>query len=290
MRRFYLGTHRLSWLPRTDVPLFVSAVQLRGRRTFHRARGPVAYDSGGFSQLQAHDGWTGDDAGYAGEVRVWAEEVGMPDFAAIRDWMCEPFMLEKTGKTIADHQALTIESLINLRATAPEIPWMPVLQGWEADDYLDHVEQYAAAGVDLVAEPIVGVGSICRRQGTRQAARIIRAVALQRIRIHAFGVKSDGLRLFGDFIESADSMAWSFKARRQQIKLDGCVGHKNCANCLRWALEWRQSRIVDSVSSRQGELDLGDGHHNGNPTTSAADSSSGDHPARKGKMIAPETK
>lgn len=247
---FYLGTHELSWLRRTDVPLFISAVRLRKRRTYPRARGRVAFDSGGFSELQLHGRWTVDDATLAAEVRCWAAEVGMPDFAAIRDWMCEPFMLAKTGLTIADHQALTIESLANLRAIAPEIPWMPVLQGWQCDDYLDHAEQYYAAGFDLTLEPIVGVGSICRRQGTSQAARIIRAVTLQRIRIHAFGVKTNGLRLFGDWIASADSMAWSFAARREKRLMPGCAGHKNCANCLRWALEWRRSRI-DSLGAQQ---------------------------------------
>lgn len=123
---------------------------------------------------------------------------------------------------------------------------MPVLQGWQCDDYLDHVEQYRAAGIDLTEEPVVGVGSICRRQATRHAARIIRAIALQRVRIHAFGVKADGLRQFGDFIASADSMAWSFVARRRAVRMDGCTSHKNCANCLAWALEWRRTRIVDA--------------------------------------------
>lgn len=249
--RFYLGTHRLSWLRRTDVPLFVSAVQLRGRRTYPKASGRVAFDSGGFTELDRHGYWRGSDLSYAGEVREWVAEVGMPDLVAIRDWMCEPSIRAKTGKTVAEHQARTIESFTTLKAVAPEIPWMPVLQGWECDDYLDHIEQYASAGVDLTTEPVVGVGTICKRQATSQAARIIRAVSLHRIRIHAFGVKSDGLRKFGDWISSADSMAWSYVARRRPVLMDGCVGHKNCANCLRWALEWRRSRISSDTKESQ---------------------------------------
>ena len=254
--RFYLGTHRASWLPRTAVPLFVSAVQLRGRRTFPKARGRWAFDSGGFSELGLHGRWTVAARQYAKEARLWSREVGMPDFAAIQDWMCEPHMLVKTGKTIAEHQALTIASLLELRELAPEIPWMPVLQGWQCDDYLDHIDQYLAAGVDLTEEPIVGVGSICRRQATSQAARIIRAVSLQRIRIHAFGVKSDGLKLFGDWISSADSMAWSFVARRRPVLMDGCVGHKNCANCIRWALEWHRTRMTVANTNGPSQLEL----------------------------------
>lgn len=255
MRTFYLGTHRASWLRLTDVPLFVSIVQLRRRRTFPKARGRRAFDSGGFTELALRGQWTVDDRTLAADVRRAVDGVGMPDFATPRDWMCEPHMLAKTGKTIADHQARTIESLVTLRAIAPEVPWMPVLQGWQCDDYLDHIDQYRAAGIDLTTEPIVGVGTICKRQASTKAARIIRAIALQRVRIHAFGVKADGIRLFGDYIESADSMAWSFVARRRPILMDGCVGHINCANCLRWALEWRHTRIAPTAA-QPCQLDL----------------------------------
>ncbi len=225
---FYLGTHMLSWLTRTEVPLFVSAVRLRQRRRQPRAKGRTAFDSGGFSQLLAHGEWTGDDRTYGAEVSGWAEEVGMPDFVACRDMMCEPVMLAKTGKSIAYHQAKTIESYVTLTALYPRIPWLPVVQGWQADDYRSHVDQYAAAGIELRAAPRVGVGSVCRRQGTREGASIIHAVADLGIKVHAFGVKVDGLKLFGDRVASADSMAWSFVARRRKIRLDGC-SHATCA-------------------------------------------------------------
>jgi len=245
---FYLGTHRPYWLPLTDVPLFVSAVTLRRRRRCPKAKGRWAIDSGGFSQLQVHGRWTGSDNVYAAEVSAWADQAGSPpDFAACRDMMCEPFMLERTGLAIRDHQLWTIESYTNLVRIAPWISWLPVVQGWHLDDYERHVEMYADAGVDLRTLDRVGVGSVCRRQATREGAAIITGVAALGIRVHAFGVKSDGLRLFGDRIASADSMAWSFVARRRKIQMPECVGgkHKNCANCLAWALEWHRTRIGD---------------------------------------------
>jgi hypothetical protein len=259
MNRFYLGTHRAAWLARTDVPLFVSAAQLRGRRTFPRARGAWALDSGGFTELQLYGRWTVDARTYAAEVRRWAAEVGAPDFAAIQDWMCEPFMLGRTGLSIAEHQRRTIASYLELRELAPEIPWMPVVQGWGAPDYLDHLDAYERAGVDLRTQPIVGVGSICRRQATSSAVRIITALSTEGVRVHAFGAKAEGLRLFGDRIASADSMAWSFVARRRPVLLESCegTGHKNCANCLRWALEWRHSRIVAGSAGAQTILAWG---------------------------------
>ncbi|MGW4241176.1 deazapurine DNA modification protein DpdA family protein [Nocardia sp. NPDC004722] len=45
--KFYLGTHQPHWLALTDVPLFISDVRLRDRKTFPRARGEWGLDSGG---------------------------------------------------------------------------------------------------------------------------------------------------------------------------------------------------------------------------------------------------
>lgn len=205
--------------------------------------------------LQTHGYWPFDDRQYAEETDREAEEIGMPDFAAIRDWMCEPFMLAKTGKTIAEHQKLTIDSYATLRELAPHLPWMPVVQGWQPDDYESHVEQYRVAGFDLATLPRVGVGSVCRRQGTLDGARIINRVADLGIKVHAFGVKVDGLALFGDRIASADSMTWSFVARRRNILMPGCVGHRNCANCFRWAHEWHRTRIMKR-EARPVQLEL----------------------------------
>jgi hypothetical protein len=39
------------------------------------------------------------------------------------------------------------------------------------------------------------------------------------------------------FLESADSMAWSFTARRENIRLPGC-NHKNCFKCHTYAMQW----------------------------------------------------
>jgi hypothetical protein len=253
---FYLGVHRPCWLPLTDVPLFVSVRTLRARRSIPKAKGRVAYDSAGFTELQLHGTWTIGDRQLASDVRRARDAAGPPDFAAIRDWMCEPFMLARTGKTIAEHQKLTIGSYAELSAIAPEIPWLPVLQGWHADDYERHAEMYALAGFDLTALPRVGVGSVCRRQATKDGAAIIGRVADLGIRVHAFGIKVEGLALFGDRIASADSMTWSSIARTRKMNLAACLerGHrtgtgegsraKNCANCLRWALEWHRTRIL----------------------------------------------
>lgn len=157
-------------------------------------------------------------------------------------------MLKRTGLSVRKHQARTVRSLLELRNIAPEIPWMPVLQGWHKEDYLDHLDQYARAGYDLTREPIVGLGSVCRRQATDQVVSIARALFLQGIRIHGFGVKTLGLRRLAGLITSSDSMAWSQAARREATPLPECVGrgHKNCANCATYALRWRD-RVLHNL-------------------------------------------
>jgi hypothetical protein len=239
--RFYLGTHMPSWLAAFDVPLFVSARRLRGRVNLPYAVGPWALDSGGFTELSMHGTWDNGPtpAEYAAEVRRYSRRIGRLDWAAPQDWMCEPVILAKTGLTIAEHQARTVDNYLQLRDLAPDLPWIPVVQGWRVDDYLRCVERYQRAGVDLAALPLVGVGSVCRRQATSEAAAIFGALHDAGVRgLHGFGVKTLGLARCGVLLASCDSLAWSLDARRKP-PLDGCIGHRNCANCPRYALQWR---------------------------------------------------
>ncbi|MHC5537599.1 deazapurine DNA modification protein DpdA family protein [Singulisphaera rosea] len=238
---FFLGTHEPSWLSRTNVPLFVSRRRLARLKQLPVARGVWALDSGGFTELQKYGTWRTEPKRYAEEVSLWRDQIGGMQWAAVQDWMCEPHMLEKTGRSVAEHQALTIQSYFDLKSLAPQIPWTPVLQGWRIDDYVDHVQQYAAAGVDLSRLPIVGVGSVCRRQATAEATEIFGELARIGIRCHGFGLKVQGLRNSARSLASADSMAWSFRARRSP-PLPGCR-HKSCANCLRFALRWRENVV-----------------------------------------------
>lgn len=227
------------WLRQTDVPLFVSTRRLHRRRRLPRARGPVAIDSAGYSELSLYGEWRTSARQYVADVRRYASEIGRVEWAAPQDWMCEPHVRAKTGKSIAEHQSLTLASILDLREMAPEIPWAPVLQGYELEDYLHHVDDYGRAGVDLFAEPIVGVGTVCRRQATSEAVEILEQLSGLGLKLHGFGVKKLGVLRLAQHLASADSMAWSFDARRMQKPMCGSRTHKNCANCLRFALSWR---------------------------------------------------
>lgn len=248
--RFYLGTHMPSWLGRTDVPLFVSRARLAGLKKLPRALGPWALDSGGFTQLSLHGCWTIEPERYADEVQRWAAEIGRLDWAAIQDHMCEDAVLTRSGLRVRDHQQLTIESYLRLRELAPGITWAPVLQGRSLGDYMRHLDDYNAAGVALRELPVVGVGSICRRQATTFAGIVLRWLADEGLRLHGFGFKTTGLLGSHEYLASADSMAWSFNARRNP-PLPECARrarHERCTSCMAYALEWRAA-LLDRLPS-----------------------------------------
>ena len=133
-----------------------------------------------------------------------------------------------------------------------------MVQGWRLADYLACLELYASAGVDLAALPRVGLGSVCRRQSTAEIAVIVTELARRGLRLHGFGVKTGGLHLYGHLLASADSMAWSYAARRAPA-LPGCTGHKNCANCLTYATRWRAG-VLARYTARGHQASLFDGH------------------------------
>lgn len=249
--RFFLGSHMPNWMERTAVPLFVSRRRLAPRRSLPRAVGPWALDSGGFTELDLHGGWTVTARQYAGEVRRFADEIGNLEWASPQDWMNEPHMVRRTGLSVEEHQRRTVQNYLDLRALAPDLPFIPVVQGWTLDEYRRCVDLYDAAGVDLTRQPVVGVGSVCRRQAGKEAAAILFALRAMGLRLHAYGLKLGGLAHSADVLVSSDSMAWSSHARRRP-PLPGCT-HRSCANCLRYALRWRQ-KVQDRICAAAPSL------------------------------------
>lgn len=242
--RFWLGTHETSWLGRVDVDLFISRRRLDRRKSYPRALGAWALDSGGFTELAIHGGWTLDARGYAATVRRYRDEIGGLAWVAPQDWMCEPAMLARTGLSVPEHQARTVDNFGELRAELGPLV-IPVLQGWTLGDYLRCVGRYAAAGADVTAEPLVGLGSVCRRQDTDEIAAIVCELTDIGVSCHGFGLKTAGLARVGPMLTSADSLAWSYGGRRRGT----CSHRSRCANCLHWAMSWRAD-VLAGVGGR----------------------------------------
>jgi hypothetical protein len=251
---FYLGTHMPHWLTKPDMPpMFVSVNRLTKRKTMPTATCRWALDSGGFTELSMHGRWTRTTADYIILTRRFRDEIGGLDWAAPQDWMCEPWIVANTGLTVDEHQRRTIDNYHQLTTDAPDLPFIPVLQGWTLNDYHRHIEMYGNSGVHLSEFDTVGLGSVCRRQATAEIGEIVATLATRyRLKLHGFGVKGDGLRRYGWLLKSADSMAWSSRGRRINPCPHGTA--KSCANCLPHALEWRHRAI--STASRPVQLVL----------------------------------
>jgi len=241
---FYLGTHQPGWLTALDVPLFVSHRRLATYRVLPRARTPWALDSGGFTELTMFGEWRTTAEEYVAAVARYDREIGMMEWAAPQDWMCEPSMLARTGLTVAEHQWRTLWNFLELgylwhEHSDESFPFIPVLQGWTLEDYVRHADLYKEAGVALGEQPIVGLGSVCRRQRTSEIAAIVDRLS-PHMDLHGFGVKGGGLSRYGPQLSSVDSMAWSLGGRWEP----GCrPNHKTEANCLRYALAWRRRAL-----------------------------------------------
>lgn len=265
MACFYLGVHRGRWLEDHrfhGVPLFLTYNLLSQYRRHGDAfpKGIAtdwALDSGAYTEITTYGEWRDDPDTFGGRVYRFLGDVGRPpDFVAPQDWPCEPAALAASGLTVRDHQELTIDSYLWCIREFPHAPWMPVIQGWTVPQYLDHMEMYRAAGVDLAAEPRVGLGSVCRRDSTAAIAAVVHALWSRGIRLHGFGVKRDGLAAVGHMLASADSMAWSATARRSRIKLPACTHPGPCNNCPDYALTWRRDTLAALDHPQQGAFPL----------------------------------
>lgn len=240
--RFFTGLHQTSDAKHFDAA-FISVNRLRSRK------GPFAVgdwimDSGAFTEICTHGHYRHSVAEYAAEIRRWRAN-GNLLAAVAQDWMCEPWILQKTGLSVPKHQQLTVERYDALLADGTDgVYVLPVLQGF-APKYIDHIRLY---GHRLAHGQWVGVGSVCKRNGDPNAvAAVLLAIKGDRpdLLLHGFGLKTTALAspLVRSLLHTADSMAWSFHARKQG----------------RNANDWREAKAwADSITSRpvQHMLDL----------------------------------
>lgn len=263
--KFYLGTDRITWLwseEFAEVPLFLSHNEMKRRvSAFPRATTAYAVDSGAFTHLLKHGRWTETPEDYVAALRRYWDQIGPFDFAGQQDSLTAPPILDRieavTGErpTVEELQRDTIENLLALRRLAPDLPIVPTLQGDVIEDYLAMIDMWAEAGIDLSAEPIVGCGSLVGKP----AAFIDRLVTILDARglagrVHAFGVKAQGLTATDGRVASADSAAWSFAGRKRPLP-DCTHRAKTCNHCPRFALQWRET-ILDRIAAH-GDTQMG---------------------------------
>ncbi|GAA2980644.1 deazapurine DNA modification protein DpdA family protein [Actinokineospora diospyrosa] len=266
---FLLGLHQPAHLQVAGVPAFVSDTRLRDRKNFPRAIARVCYDSGGFSELKKHGTWTVSPAEYVARLYRYRDEIGHMGWAAPQDWMCEPWILSGgwhhgqhyagTRLSVTAHQERTVDNWVTLNNLAPDLNIIPVVQGWDIGEHERCADLYWTRHridlTDTTRFPLIGVGSVCRRQGTHDAGHLLRRLHARGLtRLHGFGFKTLAYIRHADLITSGDSMAWSDDARKaarehpgNRLTLCGTThpnGAKNCANCLPYAQQWRNRLLT----------------------------------------------
>lgn len=194
-------------------------------------------DSGAFTEVSTYGFYRHGVDQYAEQIKRWRNNGNL--LAAVsQDYMCEPWILEKTGLSVNDHQRLTIERYDQLFASGTGVYILPVLQGYAPSDYVTHIRMY---GSRLNQGAWVGVGSVCKRNGDVKAIEaVLLAIYDERpdLKLHGFGLKSTALKsgIVDQLLETADSMAWSFSARKQG----------------RNANDWREAmQFSDRISTRE---------------------------------------
>jgi hypothetical protein len=213
MDRFFIGLHHPSdaW---PFLRSMISVNAIRDRKGPFKANDWIM-DSGAFTEISTHGRWRTTPEEYAEQINRWKSNGNM--LAAVsQDLMCEPFILEKSGLTIPEHQAITIERYARLiHLTNAYV--MPVLQGYSPESYAAHLGQY---GTLLKHGQWVGVGSVCKHNGNPDRIEdVLLAIKTKRpdIRLHGFGLKLQALKraTVRALLHSSDSMAWSYAGRKE---------------------------------------------------------------------------
>lgn len=201
-------------------------------------------DCGGYHHMMSGAGEYADsNEAYLRYLLKWR-----PHLYALRDYPCEPDLLETLGRSVRDQQARTLDRHIELldavsgHSLADSA--VSVVQGWTRGDYLRHLDQLRDHGclTDYVA-----IGSVCRRGYDEDIAEVVLAVrdALPPgTKLHAFGVKGSVLRFreVADALDSVDSAAYDWKASRHNSeRADG--ESFTWRDCARAYLNWRHDLL-----------------------------------------------
>lgn len=231
--QFYVGLHQPSDAQHFDRA-FISINRLRKRKSGFRCARWIM-DSGAFTEISTHGRYRHSVRSYVEDAQRWIGN-GQLEAIVAQDYMCEPFIVTKTGLSIREHQRLTVERYDRLIEHELPIYVLPVLQGYAPEDYVRHLDMYDWR---LRRGAYVGVGSVCKRNAKPDEARsVFSLIEAHRpdLRLHGFGLKKTALAdpAIRKMLWSADSMAWSFAARNEG----------------RNANDWREAKTYEQAIQR----------------------------------------
>ena len=173
-------------------------------------------DCGGFYNSLAGNYKTSDT-----EYLEYVKSVNA-DFFALRDYTCEKEVCKRLKTTTKEQIKKTFEHHLRmleylddflLDCNGKKAIAVPVLQGYELEDYLYCLDLYREAGL---INSYMAIGTLCRRNATREITKIVgklREELPDWVMIHAFGVKIPTLKRIWNLCDSIDTGAWDFVSR-----------------------------------------------------------------------------
>jgi hypothetical protein len=139
------------------------------------------------------------------------------DRVVLRDWACEPDLIEGQERSVTDHQQWSLADHIamvkGIDDRGLDVEPMAVVQGYTKEQYLSHLDSLAEHGLIFDS---VGIGSVCARDDVAEIAGVVDAVATalpDRCAIHGFGMKVTALanEQIRAELESVDTAAWDYR-------------------------------------------------------------------------------
>jgi hypothetical protein len=213
----------------------------------------VFIDSGAFTTIARFGGYPDPVFLYARRLHeIHHKGIASITAAVAQDYMCEAFMLKRTGMTVRQHQELTIErydelldELTFLFEDDVPFPVIPVLQGYQPGEYQQHLDMY---GDRLKPGMWVGVGSVCKRNSsTSDVIGVLDAIERRRpgLRLHGFGLKTTALKdtTVRSLLYSADSMGWALHEQKELT----VRWSRLCAELGRKLTTWEVKQILRNL-------------------------------------------
>jgi len=134
-------------------------------------------------------------------------------------------ILVPRGMSIAEGIRKTVELGVEVATHAEKLGVLnrivPVVQGFDdPSQWLESLDLYKQHGITPQRFRLWGVGSICMMRSPRAVERVLSAVrrALGNAKIHVFGISMNALRRVFHLIDSYDTAAWVYWAKK-----DGAV-------------------------------------------------------------------
>jgi hypothetical protein len=262
---FFLGCNEPATIKHLDCPVMISVngfFKKRGNRytsrkaLFDGGEQPLIIDSGAFSRISRQYGYKNHLPTKKYAEMIWRfKDCCNLVAVVVQDYMCEEFILNTTGLDIKTHQQLTLhrydrllEELDCLAQSTGEVPpyIMPVLQGYEPEEYLQHLDLY---GDRLTSDQWIGIGSVCKRNSNPGSIWSILNTLPNGFKWHGFGVKKTALQ--------DGAIRYKFHSVDSQAAGIGSYGKERKQRKYQYANDWNHALLYrESVINAAVQLSL----------------------------------